>query len=151
MSRLLARREAVNLLRAYPRHIQHLDAWRRCLDTVPIELGALLGRHPLTTTAVGSAQHNQRATPPNIFSFFDNIQKHAVSRPSFRLDLGVAAYPKTTLSGASRKQQQQKLDADVESTYLSVGVGEDAYFRRHDAIGVADGGPQEAAIHAALG
>jgi len=95
-------------------------------------------RNHATDTLDPSQSQPAKGPPPNIFSFFDDIGKHAVSRPSYRLDLGVAAYPKSALSGASRKQQlvgPQPGDSD----YLSVGVGEDAYFRRFDAIGVADG------------
>lgn len=93
------------------------------------------------STAAGPATAAAKRPPSNIFSFFDDIGKIAVSRPSFRLELGVAAYPKTALSGASRKQQIKASagSGSSDSDYLSVGVGEDAYFRRHDAIGVADG------------
>jgi serine/threonine protein phosphatase PrpC len=56
--------------------------------------------------------------------------------------LGCAAYPKTVFQSNSRAASRQaNLEASnsIDKQYLSVGVGEDAYFRRPNAIGVADG------------
>ncbi|KAI9018297.1 phosphatase 2C-like domain-containing protein [Hyaloraphidium curvatum] len=113
------------------------DAWRLPDELVLLHLRGAPVRHTARPLSASPPAPPPRAPPPNIFSFFDDIGKHAVARPSLRLDLGVAAYPKTALSGASRKAAAAAIAGDGD--YLSVGVGEDAYFRRHDAIGVADG------------
>ncbi|KAJ3326625.1 hypothetical protein HDU93_002358 [Gonapodya sp. JEL0774] len=53
--------------------------------------------------------------------------------------IGVAGHPKTVFAGKKKKGGAVEEPKEPEREFLSVGVGEDAYFRRDDAIGVADG------------
>ncbi|KAI8374830.1 phosphatase 2C-like domain-containing protein [Blakeslea trispora] len=75
-------------------------------------------------TTCTSSQEKSRNL--NVIDFF-----HPSLSPGqfhYSLDLGVAGFPK-----------RDKIIEAVDSTYSSMQVGDDAYFKRHDALGVADG------------
>ncbi|KAJ3292715.1 hypothetical protein HK104_005103 [Borealophlyctis nickersoniae] len=82
--------------------------------------------------AVASKPHAMpwfdRQGQPSIFDLFDKAKAPAQIRRSFRFTSAASALPKN----------QSDLPPD-DGRFLSVQVGEDAYFSRPDSLGVADG------------
>ncbi|CAO3669239.1 unnamed protein product [Rhizopus stolonifer] len=62
----------------------------------------------------------------NVIDFYHPSLSHNAHR--YTLQMGVSGYPK-----------KDKVVETQEGIYSSVQVGDDAYFKRHDALGVADG------------
>ena len=108
-------------------------------------------RHPLpvqlsqyTEQAVGfpNARHTTPALPVNPASLFNPVPVQAISQPAthsprahkrprlkYQLDVGAYGIPK----------HRSRSHANHPHAALSVHVGEDAYFIRDNALGIADG------------
>lgn len=87
----------------------------------------LLGR-PLGRLHSNVAVSPQSRSNLNVIDFFHpSLSSNSIR---YSLNLGVSGYPKRG------KVTEQPEDHTV---YSSVQVGDDAYFKRHDALGVADG------------
>ncbi|GAA5812476.1 hypothetical protein MFLAVUS_005932 [Mucor flavus] len=80
-------------------------------------------------SAVAQQQERPR-TNLNVIDFFHPSLSSTLFH--YTLNLGVSGYPK---SGKVPPETQQQDDL----IYSSTQVGDDAYFKRHDALGVADG------------
>ena len=74
-----------------------------------------------------SSQQEKPRNNLNVIDFF-----HPSLSPGqfyYSLSLGVAGFPK----------KDKTIEPIDDLTYSSIQVGDDAYFKRHDALGVADG------------
>ncbi|KAI8989980.1 phosphatase 2C-like domain-containing protein [Pilobolus umbonatus] len=91
-------------------------------------LTAFLHFHSLSPRkSIPAVSHQEKSRNLNVIDFF---HPSLSSTPySYTLNLGVCGYPK------SGKQ----IENHDENIYSSVSVGDDAYFKRQDALGVADG------------
>lgn len=85
----------------------------------------LLARLHYSFAAVSQQQSRSNL---NVIDFFHPSLSSNLVR--YSLNLGVSGYPKR---GKVIEQP------DDQTVYSSVQVGDDAYFKRHDALGVADG------------
>ncbi|KAI9320410.1 phosphatase 2C-like domain-containing protein [Dichotomocladium elegans] len=78
--------------------------------------------------SIGSLSQHDR-THLNVINFFDPAL--APAPPYFSLKHGAAGYPKSDKAIMSTPKE--------DAIYTSIQIGDDAYFRRRDALGVADG------------
>lgn len=81
-------------------------------------------------SAVAAYQQEGPRTNLNVIDFFHPSLSSTLFH--YTLNLGVSGYPK---SGKIPSETQQQDDV----IYSSTQVGDDAYFKRQDALGVADG------------
>ncbi|KAG2192582.1 hypothetical protein INT47_006034 [Mucor saturninus] len=81
-------------------------------------------------SAVAAHQQERPRTNLNVIDFFHPSLSSTLFH--YTLNLGVSGHPK---SGKVPSETQQQDDA----IYSSTQVGDDAYFKRQDALGVADG------------
>ncbi|RUS13008.1 hypothetical protein BC937DRAFT_86500 [Endogone sp. FLAS-F59071] len=73
------------------------------------------------------------SNPSSIFDFFDKA--FPTPRRSYVFSHAATGFPKV----GGKKVASPVLSPEEDSKYYSVQVGEDSYFRRYDALGVADG------------
>ncbi|KAF9086746.1 hypothetical protein BGX23_008620 [Mortierella sp. AD031] len=81
-------------------------------------------------TSGSSNNNNSNQGGQNTASFFD--QPFQNTRHNYVFAHGASGFAKNPNKG-------QTLTPEEDQAYFSVQVGEDSYFRRHDALGVADG------------
>ncbi|KAG9293926.1 hypothetical protein G9A89_019264 [Geosiphon pyriformis] len=75
-----------------------------------------------------SAIRPTNSVPPSIFDIFD--KPFSTTRKSLVFSHGASGIP---------KRQEKLVSNSSDGKYLSIGCGEDSFFRRHDSLGVADG------------
>lgn len=87
--------------------------------------------HTVTTSRSIAAVSSQEKTRSNlnVIDFFHPSLSSSLFQ--YTLNFGVSGYPKR---GKPTEQPDEQ-----QPVYSSVQVGDDAYFKRHDALGVADG------------
>jgi hypothetical protein len=83
-----------------------------------------------SAAAVSQQQHERPRTNLNVIDFFHPSLSSTLFH--YTLNLGVSGYPKSGKIPSPTEQQDDLI-------YSSTQVGDDAYFKRHDALGVADG------------
>jgi hypothetical protein len=100
-----------------------------CLHTLAAKRSvAAISQLPPQTQQAKELDNNNNNNNLNVIDFF---HPSLTSTPfHYTLNLGVSGHPK---KGKILETQQD------EVIYSSIQVGDDAYFKRHDALGVADG------------
>ncbi|KAI1320382.1 hypothetical protein EDD11_001184 [Mortierella claussenii] len=88
------------------------------------------GGNSNTTHTNGSNSSSNNTKKTTTASFFD--QPFQNTRHNYVFAHGASGF-------AKNPGKQPTLTPEEDRAYLSVQVGEDSYFRRHDALGVADG------------
>lgn len=118
--------------------IAHKSSSRRVLRPLTCNFQTFCSSRSAAVPASPQALHQQQQqqeqqqqrTNLSVIDFFHPSLSSTLFH--YTLNLGVSGYPK---SGKQPSETQQQDDL----VYSSAQVGDDAYFKRHDALGVADG------------
>ncbi|KAI8975581.1 phosphatase 2C-like domain-containing protein [Mycotypha africana] len=92
-------------------------------------------QHRNNTNATTLSPH--KSTLPSLIDFF--AKTYAKQAPSYIFCHAASGFAKQRRTTAYLTPEQRHILQQQQKHYLSVQIGDDAYFRRSDAIGVADG------------